>query len=195
MTSRNALRKQILTIRQNQGTGERRSSAHNAAKILLESDIYQQSTRIAFYQAFRGELNPNLVLNHALEDGKLCYLPTLDPRSDESLIFVNYKHGDPLITNRFEIPEPIITPTNVIASSLLDLVIIPLVGFSANGDRLGMGKGYYDRTFSYKIQKEKYSKPILAGYAYEFQKCPNFDVKKWDVPLDCVITEKKLYWF
>lgn len=195
LASRNALRKKILAKRQNQGSGERRSSSLTASKILISSDIYQQSHHIGFYQAFKGELNPAPVLDHALNNGKQCYLPTLDPRSDESLIFVSHKRGEALIKNRFEIPEPVITPNNVIAPTLLDLVIVPLVGFSGKGDRLGMGKGYYDRTFAYKIENSENTKPILAGYAYDFQKCPNFDVKKWDVPLDCVFTEKELYWF
>ena len=73
-----------------------------------------------------------------------------------------------------------------------DLVFVPLVGFTASCFRLGMGKGFYDRTFSFKIFNRR-SRPLLVGLAYDFQKIDSVKIESWDVRLDLVVTDKKIY--
>ncbi|MCB1828306.1 MAG: 5-formyltetrahydrofolate cyclo-ligase, partial [Coxiellaceae bacterium] len=159
-----------------------------AAKHVIASGIFQQSQHIGFYKAHKGELDPAALLHEALAQGKTCYLPTLDPMTDNQLIFVNYDHGETLVKNRFDIPEPMMKPTNVIGAKMMDLVITPLVAFDTNGNRLGMGKGFYDRTFAFKINDS--TKPILMGFGYAFQESTGLKPKSWDVPLDYVTTEQ-----
>jgi 5-formyltetrahydrofolate cyclo-ligase len=74
----------------------------------------------------------------------------------------------------------------------IDLVILPLVAFDDACQRMGMGAGYYDRTFAWKLQPHRWRGPRLVGYAHALQQVPAVDAKPWDVPMDAVITEKAL---
>ncbi len=75
----------------------------------------------------------------------------------------------------------------------MDLVLIPLVGFDADGNRLGMGAGFYDRTFAFLQQNKRPTKPYLLGIAYEIQKIDQIIAETWDVRLDGIVTEKNFY--
>ena len=85
-------------------------------------------------------------------------------------------------------PEPQFDKRLCIKASLLNLVFLPLVGFDREGNRIGMGKGYYDKTFSAKVQS--FHAPKLVGLAHSIQETgilPN----PWDIPLDAIFTEKE----
>jgi len=92
-----------------------------------------------------------------------------------------------LIKNQYGIAEPKRNPRDAIAPWKLDIVITPLVAFDRDGNRLGMGKGYYDRTFSTK--QHGWRKPKLVGLAFSLQEA-TFIHHAWDVPLDMVVTER-----
>jgi len=71
-------------------------------------------------------------------------------------------------------------------------VLLPLVAFDNNGGRLGMGAGYYDRTFKHlaRESKQRRGKTILVGIGYEFQRMRKVPTDEMDVLLDFVVTEK-----
>ena len=75
----------------------------------------------------------------------------------------------------------------------LDVVIAPLVAFDESLNRLGMGGGYYDRTFAFRKRARVLRRPVLIGVAYSFQRVDRLQPENWDVPLDVVITEKESY--
>ena len=107
---------------------------------------------------------------------------------------MEYQHGDTLIPNLYNIPEPIVSSSNILPSKELDLVVIPLVAFDNDGHRLGMGAGYYDRTFEF-IRHNTESNTKLVGIAYEFQHVEEVKTDEWDVPLNQVATELQVYYF
>jgi len=198
LSKRDRIRKNVITDRANLSSGDQQAANIAAATHFMQSELYQTNQRIGFFMAANGEIDPASILNQALDDGKDCYLPTLDPTSENTLIYVNYSHGESLVYNKFRILEPVIQPNNVIGAKSLDLVLVPLVSFDLHGNRLGMGKGYYDRTFAFKNDLEKPNgptKPLLVGFAYEFQKYPEFNHKPWDVPLDYAVTDTEMYDF
>ena len=61
------------------------------------------------------------------------------------------------------------------------------------GHRVGMGGGYYDRSFAFLQQRHHWRKPRMLGIAYEFQKQPAIRPNAWDVPLDAIATEACVY--
>ena len=75
--------------------------------------------------------------------------------------------------------------------AMLDLVIMPLVAFDSQFNRLGMGKGYYDRTFGENL---RWRRPCLLGLAYASQQLTQLDATELDVPLDGVLTEEGITW-
>jgi 5-formyltetrahydrofolate cyclo-ligase len=108
-------------------------------------------------------------------------------------LFIEHRKGEPLINNQFSIPEPSIRLRQPTKPWALDLVIMPLVAFDADCNRLGMGGGYYDRTFAYLNKRRFWRKPILIGVAHECQRVANLESEVWDIPLDAVVTEEKIY--
>ena len=109
------------------------------------------------------------------------------------LIFCEYQPHKKKKKNHFNIPEPPFSSNACIAVGNIDLVLVPLVGFTEKGQRLGMGAGFYDRSFAFLLNSPRPTRPFLLGLAYEWQKLTSFTEKIWDVPLNAVITEKQIY--
>ena len=78
--------------------------------------------------------------------------------------------------------------------SALDAVLFPLVGFDETGGRLGMGGGFYDRTFAFSRIRPCMA-PKLVGLAHDFQRVEQLPIEPWDVPLHGVVTDKRCYRF
>jgi 5-formyltetrahydrofolate cyclo-ligase len=147
------------------------------------------ASKIATYSAINGEISLNPVIDRALELGKQVYLPNLDLKS---LRFSPYFHGQKMRINRFKLPEPDVTDAEMLVPESLDLVLVPLVVFDPQLNRIGMGGGYYDRSFEFKKQPGC-NVPALIGVAHELQKVDQLVPEEWDVRLDMVITDAAIY--
>ncbi len=161
---------------------------------ILSLPQFHQAINVGVYYAANGEIATSTIINKILETKKNCYLPIVNQK-ENTLFFVKYNEGDTLSKNQFGILEPSKSAenkANVIDLIKLDFLVTPLVAFDVKGNRLGMGLGFYDKTFAYK-KNNKNQKPFMCGLAYEFQKLPEIIPNEWDIPLDCVITEKKIY--
>lgn len=119
-------------------------------------------------------------------------MPVLDLKTSGKMNFVIYQPERKLHLNKYRILEP--EYTDIFPVAQLDLVILPLVGFDMRGNRLGVGGGYYDRSFAFKLQNME-NPPLLYGLAYDFQRQQTIPKDEWDVPLNGVITEKNIYTF
>ena len=135
--------------------------------------------------------NPSLLLKYALREGKSCFLPRISDENPEFVSFAPYDENTKLRNSNWGIAEPP-APETIPSPTNLDLVFVPLVAFDRYCFRLGMGKGFYDRTFSFKIFNRQ-SRPLLIGLAHECQYTEPLSVKSWDVKLDAVITAKKIH--
>ncbi len=171
---------------------ERRTFAAAAARRVARTAKFRESQRIAFYLANDGELDPQPLLARARAMGKECFLPVLRPVGDDRLWFARYESGDRLRPNRFNILEPVSRYGRGVAPWSLDLVLMPLVAFDAWGNRVGMGRGYYDRTLAYLRRQEVWRRPYLLGLAYDFQRVEALSPRPWDVPLQAIATDRAL---
>lgn len=108
--------------------------------------------------------------------------------ADEQLRFAPWRAGAPLVTGRFGIPEPDVPLSRLMEAAALDLVVVPLVGFDARCHRLGMGGGWYDRSFAFRIKHS--APPWLVGAAFSTQRIDRLPAQPWDVRLDAVCTER-----
>lgn len=163
--------------------------AHQVAKL----KIFRQATTIAGYLAADGEIDPLPILHLAHERGKQCLVPVLDPQQNGMLLFAPWAPNISLQKNRFGISEPQWHKAQCIAASNIDLTLVPLVGFDAAANRLGMGGGFYDRTFAFRKTLSKQQPPILLGIAHGIQKVDGLLVQAWDVPLNAVATGNNFY--
>jgi 5-formyltetrahydrofolate cyclo-ligase len=178
----------LLTKRNRVTPTERLSAAKAALQLFINHPLFLASQQVACYFATGNEFDCTLFINAIWGAKKNCFLPVLSEQ--QSLTFSAYHPHDILCSNRYNILEP--ENKTHFPIEELDLVFVPLVGFDLQGNRLGMGGGYYDRTFSHLQDKKK---PYLIGLAYECQYVPEVPEEPFDVPLDAVLTEDKLYTF
>lgn len=187
------LRQQIRARRREIPPSQRRLAAEHLAGRVAALRIFISAHHIAGYLAWDGEMDPAPLLERALAMGKQVYLPVLTGHPPAHLAFAPYHPGMALKPNRFGIPEPATSPEHWVSPHLLDLALTPLVAFDAAGVRVGMGGGFYDRTFAFRRHPGHLPKPRLLGLAYELQKVTALTPQPWDVPLDGVATEQALY--
>lgn len=195
MTSSTLLRQRLRNKRRNLDCDEQQRCAGLLANHLSNHPLVRNSQRIAAYLPVNGEMDPTPLLHHLFSLGKRIYLPVLTNFSASKLEFSAYKPGDTLVYNRLGILEPEFTSRHAIKPFALDLVIAPLVAFDAQGHRMGMGGGFYDRTFCFLKHRRYWRKPNLLGIGYEFQRVNSITSNAWDVPLHFVATEKTIYTF
>ncbi|WJW75872.1 5-formyltetrahydrofolate cyclo-ligase [Thiohalobacter sp. IOR34] len=193
MTSRSQIRQQVREQRRALSPREREAAAWALADELGRQRLFRNARHLAAYLAVDGEMDPLPLMLRAWEMGKQVYLPVLIPVGGNRLWFAPYQPGDPLTPNRFGIPEPLRAARQRIPPQRLDLVLTPLVAFDEQGHRLGMGGGFYDRSFAYLRRHRHWLRPHLVGLAYDFQRRPALPAADWDVPLSAVATEQRLY--
>lgn len=165
--------------------------AEAMARHVLRDHPVRSSQHIAAYLAADGEMDPWPLLQGLWALGRSIYLPVLSPLGSGKLWFAHFEPGDMMINNRYGIPEP--CRRRLIKATDLDLVLAPLVAFDARGHRIGMGGGYYDRSFAFLNRRTHWHRPRLVGLAYEFQRQPQIKPRSWDVALQAVATEAGLY--
>lgn len=191
------LRRRLRAGRQIMPSAERLGAALSVARRVTDWPIYGAAIRIGGYWACNGELDPMPLLESAWAASKDVYLPVLVGAPPQSLRFAPYRPGLPLRRNRFDIPEPDVPPSEWLQPESLDLVLTPVVAFDSTGTRLGMGGGFYDRSFAFLRDPDyRGQRSLLLGLGYEFQKTREHLVRQsWDVPLDAAATEEALYVF
>ena len=150
----------------------------------------KELTKIGIYCAVNNEVDVHPLCKILWQESKRVYLPIVEKKK---LLFGEYRDTSNLKNNRFKIPEPIVGIESQISAFELDLIFMPLVAFDPMGNRIGMGGGFYDRTLDNKQLDNDLKKPILVGVAYEFQKQNQIQPNSWDIPLDMIFTESKIY--
>ena len=187
------IRQQKRAQRQTLSADIHRQHSKALCQNIIKQKSYRNSRRIACYLANDGEIDPFLLIEHAWFAKKKVYLPILSPLKN-SLYFAPYEKNSQLRLNRFNIPEPVCQPSDWTTASQLDLLLLPLVAFDENGNRVGMGCGFYDRTLAYLQHRRYWKKPLLMGLAHEIQQVDQLKTQSWDIPADCIVTEKQSYY-
>ena len=106
-------------------------------------------------------------------------------KKDNQMNFYRWSRNDPLKINKFGIPEPVVSSKIIYP----DILLVPLVAYDSQLNRLGYGGGYYDR---YIEKCEKIKKVIKIGLAFSFQKILSIPINQYDKRLDFIITEKEI---
>jgi 5-formyltetrahydrofolate cyclo-ligase len=150
----------------------------------------RRAKRIAIYMSVAGEIDCQPIIKTAELRKLRIFAPIL---TRKKLIFAPLKSTTPMVANRYQVLEPVYSRMTCVTPRDLDVVIVPLVAFDKKGNRLGMGGGFYDRSFAFTRLRRKYHRPLLIGVAYDFQRVADLQPQPWDVPLDVVITEKESY--
>jgi len=181
---RKAARRRIAALRNSRGDTDRHHAEHRIAHGILSLPAMHRARHVSVYLAVNGELSLDTFIARASRRALQLYAPVLN---NGELRFALLKKNTPLRLNRFGIAEPIGSP--YIDPRSLDIVLAPLVGFDKRGVRLGMGGGFYDRSFRFLGSRSKWWRPKLVGIGFEFQYFETIEPRDWDIGLSYAVTE------
>lgn len=193
---RQQLRRQLRARRRALTPQQQQHAAQQLLARIRQTPAFMRARHIAFYLPNDGEIDPRPLYQWATSHGKTGYLPVLHPLHHGALWFVHYAPETPMRRNRFGIPEPQLKGWGQYrlhrrAPWALDMILMPLVGFDAQGGRLGMGGGFYDRTLAFTQQHPQRPRPLLVGLAHHCQQVDNLPLAHWDIPLDAIVTDQQ----
>ena len=180
------LRRELRTQRRAIPAQQRIAAADTLAEHLLALAFAPDSGYVAGYWAMDGEIALHRWQLQLPAHAIYC-LPVL--HDDNQLRFAPWRPGDALVTNRFGIPEPDVDPASALPPEAMSLVVMPLVGFDNNGHRLGMGGGWYDRSFAFR--NTTLPPPWLVGVGFDVQCVDALELESWDVRPDALCTETR----
>ncbi|MFC2552439.1 MAG: 5-formyltetrahydrofolate cyclo-ligase [Rodentibacter sp.] len=176
---RQQIRSQIRKTRANLTVFQQQLAEQSITQQALALIEQRQAQNIALYFSFDGEISTSSLINALWAQHKNLYLPVLHPFAKGHLLFLRYSPDTPMVKNQFGIWEPKLNVQNVLPLNELDILFTPLVAFDKQGNRLGMGGGFYDRTLQNWPQKSF----IPVGLAHQCQQLKQLPIEHWDVPL------------
>jgi 5-formyltetrahydrofolate cyclo-ligase len=142
---------------------------------------------VSGYSPIRNEIDPAPLMEELARQGARLALPSINARG-KALVFRAWRPGDRLMLGMLGIPEP----SPAAAEIVPDIMLVPLAAFDQTGHRIGYGAGHYDHTFAH-LRK---TRDVLGiGLAFAAQEIRAVPALSHDVPLDYVLTEKRMFDF
>ncbi len=189
MTPQSEARARLRRIRSRLSPSFVATASRAVCETILRSPLLLSCRRAALYRAVGNEVNLALLETRLTSLGRAGALPVLKPKGlPVGLYFQHCLPDTPMCVNRFGIPEPCFDPRMRIGPRFLGVVFMPLLGFDRQGNRLGMGGGFYDRSLAFK-HRANGTRPLLVGVAFDCQRVEALAVNTWDVAMDAVVTE------
>ncbi len=182
MKTKNQLRKKFLILRKKNYFSVSKEKFDKLISYIKKKNKFKKYFAIALFYPSNYEIDVLKILSDFKKPRAKFLLPKI--KDGNLLKFVEWDTKDILIANKYGIPEP----AEKIKNSLPDIVLVPLVAFDKKMNRLGYGKGYYDRYLNKLVRINK--KIEVIGIAFSFQKCKKIPISKFDFKLNNVFTEK-----
>ncbi|KAB8305336.1 5-formyltetrahydrofolate cyclo-ligase [Erwinia endophytica] len=189
LPERQDIRLRVRQLRRALTPEQQQLAAIQVAEHALKFSPVQQARKIALFLSVDGELNPHPLMAKLWQHEQEVYLPVLHPFAKGQLLFIRYDAATPLTPNRLAIPEPPLDIRHLATLNELDVLMVPLVAFDSQGQRLGMGGGFYDRT----LQNWQQHGVLPIGLAHDCQRVEALPVAEWDIPLPAIITPSKIW--
>jgi len=177
MQQKIAIRKKAFINRKNKYFEISSQFFYPLIKILKKNTV----NTLALYYPSNYEVN-TLSLFQLIKKIKIKTLLPIT-KLNTQLNFVEWQYLDPLKVNEFGMLEPCLENKPLVP----DFMLVPLLAFDSNNDRLGYGKGFYDKFLKKFLKKNKIT---TIGVAFSFQKYNKLPVSNLDIKLDYIITEK-----
>ncbi|MEX0976189.1 MAG: 5-formyltetrahydrofolate cyclo-ligase [Woeseia sp.] len=187
-TSQRDIRNEYRRRRAALSDEQRSVASSRIADAVVRTPYFLRSICIACYLSLADEVDTWAIIERAWRRKKKIFAPVTGP--DRLLTFRQVTPNTGLIVNEFGILEP--EPGTEISARQLDLVLTPLVAYDDDRRRIGMGGGYYDRTFAFLRNRRLLLKPKLVGLAFNCQRIEKIAENPWDIPLYRVVTEGRV---
>lgn len=178
------IRKEILKRRDSITEGDKKAKDNSIKNILINLPEFEKASRILFYASYKSEVDTFALMNYCISANKTIALPKVKKESFELEIF-EIKDLSELRAGYQNIPEPFLPKDRTMQIKDIDLIIVPGVAFDEMCNRLGYGKGFYD-----KMLNEK-SSPAVA-LSYEEQIVDSVPAESHDIKMDKIITDKRV---
>ena len=176
--NKSKIRKNVLKARQENNSKNLNINSQSILKVLQKTKIKVKT--LGGYYPYNYEVNTMKILKDFEKLNYFISLPKI--KKNSQMDFFSWSTKDPLSVNKYGIPEPIIKKIKY-----PDILLVPIVAYDNNLNRIGYGGGFYDR-YIRKIKKTKQITTI--GLAYSFQKIKKIIPNKYDIKLDFIVTEK-----
>ena len=172
------LRNELRSARRSLSANQQEVHALAVSAHLLHSNLFESATCVAVYFCSDGEVDLSPVIEKLHSVGIKLVAPKVEGMEME---FVSFDPSETLSQNQWGIREP---ETGMsVQETEMSVALVPLVAFTDEGDRLGRGKGFYDRYFNG-------DETLLIGIGHELQKLDSIERNAWDRRLDAVVTER-----
>lgn len=177
-------RKEMLARRKALSPAERHEKSAQILKEVLSLSEYQTSHTVMVYLDFRDEVETTELAEQILRDGKMLLIPFCKPESTELIPCDIFNLSSDLQPGMWGIREPHPEKVKPISPKEIDLVVVPGVAFDLQGNRIGFGKGYYDR-FLPQLRQDA----IAIGVAFSCQLLEEIPAESYDYKMSLLITE------
>lgn len=193
-TQKRHIRQSVRAARKRLSPSAQKHASQKVFAQLKRAYLLRPGYRIALYLGNDGELDPRHFISQLRSLNLEIYLPVLHPLKTGHLLFARYQPStsQKMIKNRYGIEEPSLKHTAYRTARGLHVILMPLVAFDEQGNRLGMGGGYYDRTLAFK-RMQRTLRPRLYGLAHALQKVEKLPTAAWDITLNGIITDRQIY--
>lgn len=171
-------------VKQRNQLEQRPERSQQICARLMALDLFQSARAIHIYLAIRSEVDTLLLIDQALQLGKRVAVPVVVPQ--QTVLEHRWLEAaalEQLSTGEFGTRHP--PQASPCDPSELDLIIVPLLGFDRRCQRLGYGKGYYDRFLAN-------SSAVTIGLGFAIQEVPELPNETHDIPLGAIVTEQEV---
>ena len=179
------LRLDARKARQSMTVRERAQASRQITDRFLNSRYFMGSDTIGCYVSMWDEVDTSAIIERAWRAKKRIFLPVTG--ASRNMHFRETLPQTELAMNDFGLWEPV-SGTSIEVREL-DVVVTPLVAFDNRRNRIGMGGGYFDRTFAFLRDRQHWLRPKLIGVAFECQRAPKIARNPWDIPVFRIYTE------
>lgn len=183
MDAKSQIRSQIRQALKQLSAEDRATASAKACALLQSQPAWQSAKSILFFAPLSDELDLTPAMRVALSSGKTVLLPRFSPQTDDFRACVVTDPQADLVPGAFGVREP--SPAcPEFPLNRLDFALVPGVAFGTDGQRLGRGKGYYDRLLGG-------FKGLKCGVAFDLQIVGGVPVEPHDIRLNCILTPSK----
>ena len=176
--------RKIIRKRKNEHTDEELKALSEPMERLICHPKLKQSQTILIYYSLPDEVNTHVYIDKLISMGKNVLLPKVV--DDENMIICHYRSEADLCEGAYHIMEPI--GKEFADYDKIELCVVPGMSFDLQNNRLGRGKGYYDRFLGDRLSRCARNNVVLAGVCFDFQIKKSLPIDDRDIKMDLVFS-------
>lgn len=164
----------------------RAMSSEKIAERVIHAPWFQRASCVGCYLPTSAEVNTWKIIARAWRMKKRVFVPVV--KKNRRMQFRELTPNTDLRAGQWGLLEP--DSGEIVSARMLDVVVTPVVAFDEDNHRIGMGGGYFDRTFAFTRHRMHWQRPRMIGLAFACQKVAKIPPNPWDIRVFTVITEE-----